>query len=80
VTDSQDGGATVSVGKRKNAPRKKGGKKEKEEKKEVEDEAEEEIDPNEPRYCVCGDISFGTMVLCENPDVSRAFVLWRMRC
>jgi hypothetical protein len=30
----------------------------------------EEIDANEPRYCVCGDVSFGTMICCENPDVS----------
>lgn len=34
----------------------------------------EEIDPNEPRYCICGDVSFGTMICCENPDVR--FALW----
>jgi hypothetical protein len=31
----------------------------------------EEIDPNEPRYCLCGDVSFGTMICCENPDCDR---------
>lgn len=35
-----------------------------------EDGVLEEIDPNEPRYCLCGDVSFGTMICCENPDVS----------
>jgi hypothetical protein len=27
---------------------------------------EEELDPSEPRYCVCDDISWGTMVGCDN--------------
>ncbi len=79
VTSSQDGGAAVSVGRRKAAPRKKaGGKKPKtststaeaEEETRVEEEtAGEEIDPDEPRYCLCGDVSFGNMVCCENSDV-----------
>ena len=30
----------------------------------------EEIDPNEPRYCLCGDVSYGEMVGCDNDDVS----------
>ena len=34
-----------------------------------EDGVLEEIDPNEPRYCLCGDVSFGTMICCENTDV-----------
>ena len=32
--------------------------------------AGDEIDPNEPRYCLCGDVSYGEMVGCDNDDVS----------
>lgn len=90
VTNSQDdGGPTVSVGRRKNAPRKRGSAaaanaakkaaegsaKEKEEEAKAEEEAAgEEIDPDEPRYCLCGDVSYGNMVQCENPDVSVPFI------
>lgn len=35
----------------------------------------EDIDPDEPRYCLCGDVSYGEMVACENPNVSRSFFL-----
>ena len=35
-----------------------------------EDGIVEEVDPNEPRYCICGDVSFGMMICCENSDVS----------
>ena len=86
VQSSQDGGAAVSIGKRKNAPRKKsgaaagppkklddkapsGGKKAEEEET-VEEEA---VDPDEETYCVCGGVSFGTMILCENENVSCPF-------
>ncbi|KAF2721182.1 hypothetical protein K431DRAFT_285020 [Polychaeton citri CBS 116435] len=31
-------------------------------------EEPEPIDPNEPRYCVCGDVSWGTMIACDNED------------
>jgi hypothetical protein len=27
---------------------------------------EEYIDPDEPRYCICGDVSWGTMIACDN--------------
>ena len=85
VTSSQDGGAAVSVGRRKNAPRKRGTaaaanaakkvaegniKDREEEMKAEEEAAGEEIDPDEPRYCLCGDVSFGTMICCESVDVS----------
>ena len=40
-----------------------------------EDGVVEVIDPNEPRYCLCGDVSFGTMVGCEGEDVSIESVL-----
>ena len=26
-------------------------------------------DPNEPRYCICDDVSYGEMVGCDNEDV-----------
>lgn len=79
VTAGQDGGAAVSVGRRKAkpAPRKKkepGQRAESQPSKEDvrvdEDGVLEEIDPNEPRYCMCGDVSFGTMICCEDNDVS----------
>ena len=28
------------------------------------------IDPNEPRYCICNEVSYGDMVGCDNEDVS----------
>lgn len=27
------------------------------------------IDPDEPRYCLCNRVSFGTMIQCDNIDV-----------
>lgn len=26
-------------------------------------------DPNEPRYCICNQVSYGDMVACDNEDV-----------
>ncbi|KAL3423679.1 PHD-finger domain-containing protein [Phlyctema vagabunda] len=76
------GGAGIegakAVSKRSAAPRKKGGKKQKDEKSgmitEVMDEIDDEgnvIDPNEPRYCVCNRVSFGTMIGCENDQCEK---------
>ena len=31
------------------------------------------IDPDEPRYCLCSRVSFGTMIECENKDVRSLF-------
>ena len=92
VTSSQDGGAAVSVGRRQNAPRKRGtaaaanakkaaegaaNAREREEQIKAEEEAAgEEIDPDEPRYCVCGDVSFGTMICCENSEVSTVKIFF----
>lgn len=28
------------------------------------------VDPNEPTYCLCNQVSYGDMVACDNPDVS----------
>lgn len=27
-----------------------------------------DVDPDEPKYCICGDVSYGTMVACEADD------------
>lgn len=29
-----------------------------------------QYDPNEPRYCLCNQVSYGDMVGCDNDDVS----------
>ncbi|OCH95256.1 hypothetical protein OBBRIDRAFT_822978 [Obba rivulosa] len=29
------------------------------------------IDPNEPRYCYCNQVSFGEMIACDNPECPR---------
>lgn len=40
---------------------------------EVAEPMEEEwtYDPNEPRYCICNQVSYGDMVACDNQDVSN---------
>lgn len=78
VTAGEDGGSAVSIGKRKAKPAVK--KKRDQKDSNISSKAEdiridedgvvEEIDPNEPRYCLCGDVSFGTMICCEDDDVS----------
>lgn len=77
VSSGQDGGASVSYGRRKAKPAKKRAAGAKDGVGAIgddyridEDGVLEEIDPNEPRYCLCGDVSFGTMICCENQDVS----------
>lgn len=30
------------------------------------------VDPNEPTYCLCHQVSYGEMIGCDNPDVSFA--------
>lgn len=32
------------------------------------------VDPNEPTYCLCHQVSYGEMIGCDNPDVS--FVIY----
>ncbi|KAL2014801.1 hypothetical protein VTN00DRAFT_2326 [Thermoascus crustaceus] len=81
VSSSQEGGAAVSYGRRKAKPAKKkaasreqGHKESSAPKEDIridEDGVLEEIDPNEPRYCLCGDVSFGTMICCENTDCDK---------
>jgi hypothetical protein len=72
VSTTSSGGASA-VGKRKAAPRKKArtNRKEKDQEVEMEDVDDEgnPIDPDEPRYCLCNRVSFGTMIQCDNVDV-----------
>ena len=77
IENSQDTTSSVTISKRKSAPKKKGAASKKaasgatkKEEEEEEDVGEDDVDPNEPRYCVCGDVSYGTMIMCENPEVS----------
>lgn len=75
-------GGTSAVGKRKAAPRKKARGNTKKEKgtnqqpdPEVEVEVDDDgnvVDPDEPRYCECNRVSFGTMIQCDNVDVSQS--------
>ena len=79
VVENQDGGAAISVGRRQHKPAKRAGPNARraahdataKEKEEAAKEAflVEDIDPDEPRYCLCGDVSYGEMVACENPNV-----------
>ena len=73
LTNNDDESAKVGVSKRKAAPRKKGGAG-----SGIKPPAaatssdpvvpEEYIDPDEPRYCICGDVSWGTMIACDNEE------------
>lgn len=29
------------------------------------------VDPNEPTYCLCHQVSYGEMIGCDNPDVNQ---------
>ena len=70
---SQDGGAAVSVSRRKTKPAKvvKGAAAAKVPDAQVPqirvdvDGNQEIVDPNEERYCLCGDVSYGEMICCE---------------
>ena len=77
VIESHEDGPAVSVGKRQHPPKKKTGAgntgaKDKENAAKTEEPMADDIDPNEPRYCVCGDVSFGDMIACENDNVSHS--------
>lgn len=37
-------------------------------------EGEWTYDPNEPRYCLCNQVSYGDMVACDNEEVRIYFV------
>lgn len=71
ILQAEEYGTKVIVGKPKAASKKK-------KKTEVKGEAatpvieDEMIDPDEPRYCICGDVSHGTMIACDNEAVSSS--------
>ncbi|KAI9166687.1 hypothetical protein HJFPF1_02801 [Paramyrothecium foliicola] len=76
IVSTTSSGGNSAIGKRKAAPRKKARATRKEkgqitelEMEEVDDEGNP-IDPDEPRYCLCNRVSFGTMIQCDNVDVS----------
>jgi hypothetical protein len=86
VQGTEDGGTATTVSRRKTKPKKKAASRDKEptldELTEMymngdvrvdEDGYWEQIDPNEMRYCLCGDVSYGTMICCEASGVSSLF-------
>ena len=86
IVQDQEGGAAVTVGRRTKPPKKErtslgiaaGNTVEKKgDVKQMEIELQEEeqavgelVDPDEPRYCLCGDVSWGEMICCDNDNVS----------
>jgi hypothetical protein len=71
VTVAEDGQKTVT-----NVKRAQGSKNKRKKKAEEEVEVADDIDPNEPRYCICDDVSYGQMISCDNnvsPACSRSF-------
>jgi hypothetical protein len=62
VTAAEDGQKTVT-----NVKRAQGSKNNKKKKAEEEElEGADEIDPDETRYCICDDVSYGPMISCDN--------------
>jgi hypothetical protein len=35
-----------------------------------------DVDPNEPTYCICNQVSYGTMIACENDEVCAIHLLF----
>jgi len=88
MQSSQDGGAAVSVSKRKTKPT----KQQKTTPKSTPaagdhlpqiridvDGRQEIVDPEEERYCLCGDVSWGEMICCElddkvSHDLARSYI------
>jgi hypothetical protein len=76
ITNGDHESAKVGVSRRKSAPKKKAAPSKPQTPTTAsappldpapEDE-QETIDPSEPRYCTCGDVSWGTMIACDNED------------
>lgn len=61
VTATEDGKKTVT-----NVKRAQGSKNKKKKKTEEEPEAADDIDPDEEKYCICDDVSYGAMISCDN--------------
>lgn len=77
ITSKDDESAKVGVSRRTAAPNRKrtaGGKKDSlapNDPQTAAEAPEEYIDPDEPRYCICGDVSWGTMVGCDADDCKQ---------
>ncbi|KAI8943428.1 hypothetical protein NX059_001438 [Plenodomus lindquistii] len=61
VTAAEAGQKTVT-----NVKRAQGSKNKKKRRTEEEAEQVDDIDPNEPKYCICDDVSYGAMISCDN--------------
>ncbi|PZC95662.1 TNG2, Chromatin remodeling protein, contains PhD zinc finger [Pyrenophora tritici-repentis] len=61
VTAAEDGQKTVT-----NVKRAQGSKNKKKKRAEEVEEVADDIDPNEPKYCICDDVSYGPMISCDN--------------
>ncbi|KAJ9155084.1 Inhibitor of growth protein 1 [Pleurostoma richardsiae] len=77
VISRTNSGGNSAVGKRKAAPKKKSRQKrdkgqavETEVEIEVDDEGNV-VDPDEPKYCLCNRVSYGTMIQCDNNDCKQ---------
>lgn len=76
VVSTTNSGGNSAVGKRKAPPKRKARSKREKGQTEADTEMEEvddegnPISPEEPRYCLCNRVSFGTMIQCDNTEVS----------
>jgi hypothetical protein len=61
VTAAEDGQKTVT-----NVKRAQGSKNKKKRRTEEEPETADDIDPDEEKYCICDDVSYGPMISCDN--------------
>jgi len=74
ITNNDNDSAKATISQRKTAPNRKRGQTTKTDSAVPPDQPglgaveapEEYIDPDEPRYCICGDVSWGTMIACDN--------------
>jgi len=89
MQSSQDGGAADSVSKRKTKPAKQN--KAIQVQKTATDTAvpqiridvdgkQELVDPDEERYCICGDVSWGEMICCELDEKCEFGQWYHMEC
>lgn len=37
------------------------------------------VDPNEPTYCLCHQVSYGEMIGCDNPEVSFKKIIFKKK-
>ncbi|KIW73242.1 hypothetical protein PV04_01376 [Phialophora macrospora] len=88
MQSSQDGGAAVSVSKRKTKPAKKVSSAAAQASAAAQvpqiridvDGRQEWVDPDEERYCVCGDVSWGEMICCELDEKCDFGQWFHMEC